>query len=257
MSKMDPETGSQTGTYIVSGAGSGIGQAIATKIVAQGHQVFGLGRDPLKLAATAKALGERFSFVAGDLSSTDDTARVVLAIRECLAGAPLRGLVNNAGVFDRVSFNNSPDALWRRQFENNVLSAVRLTREFFNELHLGAPSSVLNISSTLGLRPVASTSAYAAMKAALVNWTKTLALEWAPFGIRANCLCPGLVDTPIHAFHRESDASSVARQQAHAAQPLGRLGTPQEIAASAWFLLSPESAWTTGAVMSVDGGISL
>lgn len=221
--------------------------------------MFGIGRDRTKLQRTAESvpLG-RFEFALADLSDAVSSTNAIMELRQWLKarGLPLLGLVNNAGVFDRVSFVNTPDAVWERQFQANLLSAVRLTRELYPDLKQATPSAVLNISSTLGIKPVADTSAYSAVKAAMVNWTKTLAIEWAAEGIRANCICPGLVDTPIHAFHqtKEDDKTRLA---AHAMQPLGRMGVPADIADAAWFLMSPSSSWTTGTVFSIDGGISL
>ena len=245
----------QSGTFLVSGAGSGIGQAISRHITGFGHKVIGLGRDRGKLERTREALPEgRFEGVAVDLADGPAALAALKEIRNRLKG--LNGLVNNAGVFDRLSFHESGDAVWERQFTHCLLSAVRVTRELQPLLEATPGASVLNVASTLGLRPVANTSAYSAMKAAMVNWTQTLALEWAPLKIRVNCLCPGLVDTPIHAFHGGDD-SSEARRSAHAAQPLGRLGRPEDLAAAAWFLLDESSSWTTGSVLTVDGGIHL
>lgn len=244
--------------FIVSGAGSGIGQAIAKKIIAQGHQVFGLGRDSKKLESTAKQLGTKFNFASVDLANPNETSRMNAEIRKWLSNnrLSLTGVVNNAGVVDRGPFDSTSDVIWERQFQNNLLSAVRLTRDFFPELKTSAPSSVLNISSNLGLRPIPNTAAYSAIKAAMVNWSQSLAMEWAPLKIRVNCLCPGLVDTPIHPFFGD-DESSEQRQMAHQLAPLGRMGTSDDIAEAAWFLLSEASAWTTGSVMSVDGGMGL
>lgn len=244
--------------FIVSGAGSGIGQAIAKKIIQNGHQVFGLGRDSKKLENTAKQLGAKFNFASVDLANPNETSRMNAEIRKWLSNnrLSLTGVVNNAGVVDRGPFDSTSDVIWERQFQNNLLSAVRLTRDFYPELKTSAPSSVLNISSNLGLRPIPNTSAYSAIKAAMVNWTQSLAMEWAPLKIRVNCLCPGLVDTPIHPFFGE-DESSEQRQMAHQLAPLGRMGTSEDIAEAAWFLLSESSNWTTGSVMSVDGGMGL
>jgi NAD(P)-dependent dehydrogenase (short-subunit alcohol dehydrogenase family) len=250
---------SRIGAYIVSGAGSGIGRAIAEEILRQGHHVFGLGRDPKKLEAVARAAGTAaFSFSSVDLSRAAETSQLSQQVQRWLAhaGLPLLGLVNNAGVFDRISFLESSDAIWQRQFENNMMSAVRLARDFHKDLKAGAPSSILNIASTLGLRPVAGVSAYSAIKAAMVNWTQSLAIEWAAEGIRVNCICPGIVDTPIHPFHAKA-ADHEDKAKMHSLQPLGRLGRPEDIAKTAWFLLSENSNWTTGAVLSVDGGIHL
>jgi NAD(P)-dependent dehydrogenase (short-subunit alcohol dehydrogenase family) len=247
----------RTGAFVVTGAGSGIGKAIAAKLLSEGQHVFGLGRDPKKLQATAKLVTDgRFHFASVDLAHPEESARTTQEIRKWLSqsGQPLLGLVNNAGIFDRLPFLQTSDAVWERHFNTNLLAPVRITREFYNDLKSAKPSSVLNISSTLGLAPALDTSAYSAIKAAMINWTKGLALEWAPDGIRVNCICPGLVDTPIHPFHT-MDAS--AKAGPHSAQPLGRMGTPEEIAEAAWFLLSDKSPWTTGAVLAVDGGISL
>ena len=250
---------SRIGAYVVTGSGSGIGQSIARKLVGQGHSVFGIGRDKAKLQRTVESLpAGRFVFASANLMDSRATAEALMEFRQWLGtkNLPLLGIVNNAGVFDRVAFAQTSDAVWERQFQSNLLSAVRLTRELYPDLKKSSPSSVLNISSTLGLRSIADTSAYSAIKAAMVNWTKTLAIEWAKDGIRANCICPGIVDTPIHDFHSSKEDDKV-RLAAHAMQPLGRMGVPADIADAAWFLMSPSSSWTTGTVLSIDGGISL
>lgn len=249
---------SRSGAFLVTGAGSGIGQAIAFKIMSEGHQVFGLGRDPKKLEVTARVGGVNFQSASVDLSRAADSSRVCQEIKRWLKqqNLPLLGVVNNAGVFDRAPFLQTSDAIWEKQFQSNLMSAVRLSREFHEELKAAAPSSILNISSTLGVRPVVDTSAYSALKAAMVNWSKTLALEWSADKIRVNCICPGLVDTPIHGFFGGEETLD-ARKIAHAMQPLKRMGRPEDIAETAWFLLSEKSEWTTGSIVMVDGGISL
>jgi len=245
---------SRQGAYLVTGAGSGIGQAIAKKIIEQGHLVFGLGRSFQKLEDASRSLPS-FSFSAVDLSQTLDTQRVCEEVRAWLKEKklPLLGLVNNAAIFERVSFLESSDEVWQSHFNNNLMSAVRLTRELLPELKRSAPSSILNISSTLGLRPVQNTSSYSAFKAAMINWTQSLALECASEKVRSNCICPGLVDTPMHPFHNKKSGSENVDKM----QPLGRVGQPEDIAHAAWFLLSEQSNWTTGAVLAVDGGINL
>ena len=250
---------SKVQAFIVTGAGSGIGQAIAQKIAAQGHQVFGLGRDSKKLEHTARLLGNKnFMFASVNLASSDESARMNGEIRRWLKANNflLRGVVNNAGVADRLPFDQSSDEVWERQFQNNLLSAVRMTRDFYSELKESESSSVLNISSNLGVRPIANMVAYSAIKAAMNNWTQGLALEWAKDKIRVNCICPGLVDTPIHPFYGLEE-STEARKMAHKMSPLGRMGTANDISEAAWFLLSESSPWTTGAILSVDGGMGL
>ncbi|MBX9768071.1 MAG: SDR family oxidoreductase, partial [Bdellovibrionales bacterium] len=109
---------------------------------------------------------------------------------------------------------------------------------------------------TLGIRPIANTAAYSATKAAMVNWTKTLAIEEAPHGVRVNCICPGLVDTPIHAFHGQKTLEEQQmRKSMDPLQPLGRMGTSQDIAQMIAALM--QSTWVTGSIVTVDGGIIL
>ncbi len=250
---------SKVQAFIITGAGSGIGQAIAEKIVSQGHQVFGLGRDPKKLERTAGKLGAKnFNFASVDLTNSNESSRMNGEIRRWLKtnDYALRGVVNNAGIADRLPFEQSSDVVWERQFQNNLLSAVRMTRDFYSELKESQYSSVLNISSNLGVRPIPNMVAYSAIKAAMNNWTQGLAMEWAKDKIRVNCICPGLVDTPIHPFHGQ-DEGSEARKMAHGMIPLGRMGTASDIAETAWFLLSEASSWTTGSIVLVDGGLSI
>lgn len=245
--------------YLVSGSGSGIGLAISQLLVQQGHWVFGLGRDATKLKSAAETMTPgQFSYAAFDLATPKAAGEVAVSVNHWLEqeNLQLNGVINNAGIFDRAAFHLTTDAIWERQFQNNLMSAVRLTREFYPILKNQSGSSVLNISSTLGHRPILNTSAYSALKAAMINWTKALALEWAPDHIRVNCICPGIVDTPIHDFHYKTQ-DDPARIQAHAAQPLGRMGQPSDIATAAAFLLSSDSSWTTGSVLTIDGGIGL
>jgi NAD(P)-dependent dehydrogenase (short-subunit alcohol dehydrogenase family) len=167
----------------------------------------------------------------------------------------LKALINNAGLYERKTFFETKDEDWERQWRTNLQAPVELCRHLHPLLMKAAPASVVNISSTLGLRPVAQTAAYSATKAALNSLTQTLALEWAPH-VRVNAVCPGIVDTPIHTFHELAEGSEV-RRGVHEAHPLGRMGRPEHIAAAVDFLLSEDSNWTTGSLWTVDGGIHL
>lgn len=234
-------------TAVVTGAGSGIGFAIAERYLNEGWSVIAVGRrrEPLEKLASLKP--DRVRIETCDLSQASDVSALVERLRDVAA---LAALVNNAGVYERRSLADSDDALWSRMFDFNLMSAVRLTRGLMPLLIAGG-GCVVNVSSTLGLKPVADTGPYSALKAAMVNWTETLAIECGPKGVRANCVCPGLVDTPIHNF----DAAT--RDSLGPMQPLGRIGRPEDVAHSVWSVSGPGSEWMTGAVLSIDGGIHL
>lgn len=239
---------------LVTGAGSGIGAATAVALSELGYFVYLLGRDSRKLENVAKQIPQSQILVA-DLIHGDALEK---AIQPALhnSTAPLTALINNAGIFERHDVAGGTDEVWRAQFETNLLGAVRITRLIWPKLEKQKKGSIVNVSSTLGLKPTADTGAYSAVKAAMVNWTQSLALAGGPHGIRANCVCPGIVDTPIHPFHKSKDRAETLTQLA-GLQPLGRIGTPVEVASSIAFLASDLSSWTTGAVLSVDGGIQI
>lgn len=242
---------------LITGAGSGIGAECARRLDALGFRVILVGRNQQKLEAVAAELNGAFVLPCDVASESSVTSAATKALS--FADGPPHVLVNNAGVFATHDTPGGTDHLWREQFEINLFGAVRWTRAFWShwiERRQGA--SVVNVSSTLGLRPTVNTGAYSAAKAAMVNWTQSLALEGGPFGIRANVVCPGIVDTPIHSFHGLPEQEKRKQLEAMAKlQPLGRIGTPEDVARAVVFLASPESSWTTGAVLAVDGGINL
>jgi NAD(P)-dependent dehydrogenase (short-subunit alcohol dehydrogenase family) len=242
------------GTAIITGAGSGIGAATARRLSADGFAIVLVGRDPQKLQNVGKNLVTPHVTVAVDLNGPESPAKIAAAIdAQELGGQPLQALINNAAAFHRLSFAESNDAVWREQLETNVMAPVRLIRACLPRM--GESGVIINVSSTLGLRPIANTIAYSASKAALNNLTQGLALELAP-RIRVCGVCPGIVDTPIHPFHVDQ-AGSERRRGAEAAQPMKRMGTPEEIAAMVSFLAGQEATWVTGSLHVVDGGISL
>jgi NAD(P)-dependent dehydrogenase (short-subunit alcohol dehydrogenase family) len=243
---------------VISGAGSGIGAATAFLFAEKGHFVYLLGRDELKLQNVHKHIPNSLPIVC-DQTKTESVVSAFAKINSSLGDRTIEVLVNNAGVFKRQSFAQGIDEdVWQEMFEVNILGAARLTRPFFQYFKTQGRGSIVNISSTLGLRPTEGVLAYSAAKAAMVNWTQGLALEGAHFGIRVNCICPGLVDTPIHSFHSlDERAKQKTLNDLGPLQPLGRVGTPREIAESVFFIGSELSGWTTGSVLSVDGGINL
>ncbi|AHZ84466.1 4-formylbenzenesulfonate dehydrogenase TsaC1/TsaC2 [Bdellovibrio bacteriovorus] len=242
---------------LITGASSGIGAATAIEFSKNGYFVYLMGRNKERLQDVALKCRSGASIVSCDLS---DEAALNKRLGEVM-GAKIHRVecvVNNAGIYESNTTESGTDELWSRQFEVNMLGPLRIVRAFFPYFKEQGGGSIVNISSTLGLRPQGPTSAYSAVKAALVNWTESLALEGGPLNIRANCVCPGLVDTPIHQFHAlPEDQKKATLDKMGGLQPLGRIGKPEDIARAVYFLGSDLSSWTTGAVLSVDGGINL
>ncbi len=245
---------------IISGGGSGIGQATAREFATAGWTTVLLGRNASRLEATAQSLPTPSHILPVDLSDSQETHQKLTEWLQSHSELQpdIRALVNNAGLYERREFMASGDEFWLSQFEANFFSAVRLTRHLWPVFVENGGGSVVMVASTLGQRPVASTSVYAASKAALINLTETLALEGAGHGIRVNCVSPGIVETPIQSFYQDqSEKAAQIRTLAGSLHPLGRVGRPEEVAFAIHQFCRPESSWTTGANLRVDGGIHL
>lgn len=243
-------------SVLVTGASSGIGAEIAREFSRKGYFVFLLGRNSDKLKRVQESCSGPTEILAFDLKELPNYQTQILKLIENKPNFEV--LVNCAGVFHRSAFAETSDEVWLEQFEVNLLSSVRLTRLLWPLFVKNKKGSILNISSSLGIKPTPMTSAYSAIKAAMVNWTLNLAQEGGAFNIRANCICPGIIDTPIHDFHTlETGEKSKVLSNISNLQLLSEIGKPHDIAKATYFLASDESAWTTGSILSIDGGISL
>lgn len=243
-------------SVLVTGASSGIGAEIARKFSKNGYFVFLLGRSSQKLKAVQESCNGPTEVLAFDLKDLPNYQTQILKLIE--NKPKFEVLVNCAGVFHRKSFAETEDQIWEEQFQVNLLSSVRMTRLVWPLFVQNKKGSIINISSTLGIKPVPMTSAYSSIKAAMINWTQNLAQEGGEHNIRANAICPGIVDTPIHDFHslEQKDKSQVLASISKM-QLLANIGTPADVAEATYFLGSDLSAFTTGAVLSIDGGINL
>lgn len=242
---------------LITGASSGIGAATAIEFAKNGYFVYLMGRNIERLQEVALKCRSGASIMSCDMT---DTKALDKRLDEMLSTKihRIEVVVNNAGIFDRHTTEEGSDEIWQNEFAVNLLGPVRITRAFFPYFKTQGGGQIVNVASTLGLRPQGPTSSYSAIKAAMVNWTASLAMEGGPHKIRANCVCPGIVDTPIHGFHTlDAGKKNEALEGMKNLQPLGRIGTPDDIAKAIYFLGSENSSWVTGAILPVDGGINL
>lgn len=231
---------------LITGSSSGIGAETARLFSENGYYVHLHGRDSARLEMVAHKLSGPSTIHKVDLA--DSKALSFWLDRLVEDEIPLDCIVNNAGVFSRASFLDTTGEELRRQFEVNVFALADISRSLYPLLKK-QKGNLINVGSTVSLRPIPMTSAYTATKAALVSLTEIQALEWAP-DVRVNCVCPGIVDTPIHQTDTPEDMNDL--------QPMKRIGTPLDIAKAIWFLADESSSsWTTGSVLPVSGGIHL
>jgi len=244
---------------LITGAGAGIGRACALAFVHEGGKVALMGRKPKPLQAVADEIArsgagkDAVTVVPGDLKSLDDIRRAVLTTVGAFGG--LNVLVNNAGILHPGTSESLTEAEWEETFSVNVKALWLLTREALPELRRSGGGSIVNISSVLGLVGMKNRLAYSASKGAVTLMTKCMAMDHAEENIRVNCICPGVIDTKLlrDAMAKAPDPKA-ALQQRLAMEPIGRLGTPEDIAGCAVYLASDEAAWVTGAAFPVDGG---
>jgi NAD(P)-dependent dehydrogenase (short-subunit alcohol dehydrogenase family) len=240
---------------LVTGATSGIGQAVARRFARDCASLTLVGRNTVALDAITAELGRngcQTRAVVSDVAAADAPSRIVGAAVEAFGG--LDALVNAAGVFAGGTMQATDDAAWDNMLDVNVSAPFRLMREAAP--HLAASrGAIVNISSIAGLRSFPGIVAYCVSKAALDQLTRCAALELAPQQVRVNAVNPGVVVTNLHRRSGMSeDVYAAFLERAKETHPLGRAGSSEEIAELIWFLCSEKSAWITGETISIDGG---
>jgi Tropinone reductase 1 len=241
-------------TALVTGASKGIGRACAAELLAFGADVLlvARGEDTLEAARAdlaAEFPGHRVLAFAADLSEAEQRLDVFDWINDL--GATPSILVNNVGTNIRKPTLAYESEEYRHVFETNLFSAFELCRLVHPHLAQHAQSAIVNIGSVAGLTHIPTGAPYAMSKAALTQLTRNLAVEWARDGIRVNCVAPWYIRTPLVAgvLANQSYLDDVLERT-----PLGRIGEPEEVAATVAFLCLPASSYITGECIAVDGG---
>jgi len=234
---------------LVTGAASGIGWAVALRLRAEGAHVW--LADLGDRAKTACAGEEMMSPLSIDVR--DETAVISATVIE--SSGHIDALVNCAGIVLEGSAQATSLTDWERVLAVNLTGTFLMTRHVLPHMIARRSGAIVNIGSDAALVGQRNQAAYCASKGGVAQLTRAAALDAAPFGVRVNCVCPCFVDTPmLSAWINSSSNPEEARREAAATQPLGRIGSPAEIAAPVAFLCSEEASFVTAVVLPVDGG---
>ena len=234
---------------LVTGSARGIGRAIALRLAADGWRVAIHGRAPSEaLDAAARDLGDSLDGVY--TQALEDGAEALWD--SALADGEIHALVNNAGIYQPLDFLTDDDAAFLRnaedQLRTNFLAPLRLTRRAARHFARGGGGKILNVASRVGFRGEPNAALYAASKAALINLTRSLAVELAPKDIGVFGIAPGWVDTAMVRDGMDDRLAKILKTL-----PLGRMASPEDCAAAAAFLLRDEAAYLSGVTIDING----
>jgi NAD(P)-dependent dehydrogenase (short-subunit alcohol dehydrogenase family) len=244
---------------LVTGAGSGLGQAVAQRFAAEGAKVVVTDIDEARGEAVCDAIGANAAFIRCDHTSSDDDARAVAHAVERFGALDI--VHNNAGGPFAGAFEKVDDATLERVLRTNLFGVMQMTRAALPHLRESAKrnpagAALLYTSSLQGLKAKPNFSLYTVAKHGIVGLVRSLALELAPQNIRVNALCPTVVATPMLEAFLPGMASdhAEAMQRFRATIPLARMPEPEDVASAALFLVSDEARMITGVALPVDGG---
>lgn len=244
-------------TAIVTGAGSGIGRACAELFAQEGAMVVLAGRRREPLEEATRGIAARGGRAVAQPADVTREADMRTLVERAEQEGGLHVVVNNAAYWMAGTIEETSETDWDRMMDTNLKGVFLLVKHALPALRRAGGGAIVNIGSVLGLVGMKRRLAYATSKGGLVLMTKALALDLAADRIRVNCVCPSLVDTPMgqESLDRAGDAAA-ERARRLASIPLGRAGTPEDVARLALFLASEDSSWITGAAFPLDGGFT-
>jgi NAD(P)-dependent dehydrogenase (short-subunit alcohol dehydrogenase family) len=243
---------------VVTGAGQGIGAAIARALAGQGARLTLMGRRLEPMRALADELGSAAAVVATDVSDEASVREGFARARDAHGAVDL--LINNAGQAESAAFGKTDSALWHRMLAVNLTGTFLCSREALPDMLAQRRGRIVNIASTAGQRGYAYVSAYVAAKHGVVGLTRALALEVARKGITVNAVCPGYTDTALLRASISNVVATTGRTEAQARHafetlnPQGRLVQPDEVAQTVLWLCGDAAGALTGQCVSVSGG---
>ncbi len=240
-------------TALVTGAARGIGKSIAAALHDEGASVVICDLDGEALEKTREELSASGAVVIAMVADVSDSETVTGLSKKVIGElGRLDILVNNAGITRDTLLMRMKDEDWDRVLSVNLKSVFLMTRAFARKMMKQRAGSIINISSVIGLRGNAGQSNYAASKAGIIGFSKSAAREFAPRGIRVNTIAPGFIGTDMTDVLSDDIKQTIMKDT-----PLGRIGTPEEVAGAVLFLASDLSSFVTGHVLAVDGGMTM
>lgn len=240
-------------TALITGGGSGIGLAVSKAMIKSGASVVIMGRNEKKLQESCSRLGKNSHYIAYDVTHLHDIPKVISTIED--RWGPLSVLVNNAGIHLKKEALDTSNEEFAKMMQTHVYGSFAFSRECAASMGRRGHGSILMIVSMASLFGIPQVSAYSAAKSALLGLTRSLAVDFAPLGIRVNAIAPGWIETDISRKAMENDQGRFNKIIERT--PLKRFGKPEEVSSAAVYLCSPAASFITGVVLPVDGGVSI
>lgn len=241
---------------IVTGAGGGVGRSIVKRLAFEGCKVVLMGRNRERLAKAAADAGDKKNLLTVMADITKE-AEVLSAIEQTISSFDrIDILVNNAGTInDPKCFHETGEDQWQELIDTNMVGTFHMTKAVLPLMVKNRSGNIINVSSVLGVRAIQNVplAVYAATKAGVIMFSKSIAVEYGQHGIRCNCVCPSTIRSSLIEPYLQDEN---AKKMLEATFPLRRVGEPDDIAGAVSYLCSDDAGWVTGSVLMIDGGVT-